>query len=159
MKIEFRKSPVSPLISVGTILLLAFYYLIRSGALAGGESETLKGFLTSYASLAEAFLVHRLSYFFISASSLACLSTACSKFFSALAIRELIKLAISACSHEMIAAKIACLRGVLQSLEGINGIGSQNSAETPDNAAVVVTGIDGITADFDPLHCLLRLEA
>ncbi|MED6115200.1 hypothetical protein PIB30_087988 [Stylosanthes scabra] len=30
-----------------TILLLTFYYLIRSGALAGGESETPKGFLTS----------------------------------------------------------------------------------------------------------------
>ncbi|MED6164888.1 hypothetical protein PIB30_094385, partial [Stylosanthes scabra] len=31
----------------GTITLTHFYYLIRSGALAGGESETPKGFLTS----------------------------------------------------------------------------------------------------------------
>ncbi|MED6176211.1 hypothetical protein PIB30_085899 [Stylosanthes scabra] len=59
----------------------------------------------------------------------------------------------------MIAAKIACLRGVLQSLEGLDGIGSQNYAETPDNATMVVAGIDGIAVDFDPLHCLLRLEA
>ncbi|MED6116097.1 hypothetical protein PIB30_096912 [Stylosanthes scabra] len=41
----------------------------------------------------------------------------------------------------MIAAEITCLRGVLRSLEGLNGIGSQNSAETLDNAALVVAGI------------------
>ncbi|MED6224756.1 hypothetical protein PIB30_087237 [Stylosanthes scabra] len=34
----------SPLISVETILLLTFYYLIRSGALAGGEPELRKDF-------------------------------------------------------------------------------------------------------------------
>ncbi|MED6186642.1 hypothetical protein PIB30_068716, partial [Stylosanthes scabra] len=55
----------------------------------------------------------------------------------------------------MIAAEIACLRGVLQSLEGLSGIGSQSSAETLDNAAVVVVGIGGIAAALDLLHCLL----
>ncbi|MED6154596.1 hypothetical protein PIB30_114077, partial [Stylosanthes scabra] len=65
-------------------------------------------------------------------------------------------LAIFACSHKMIAAEIACLRGVLRSLEGLDVIGSQSSAETLDNAAVVVAGSDGIAAALVLLHCLMQ---
>ncbi|MED6209308.1 hypothetical protein PIB30_053420 [Stylosanthes scabra] len=36
-------------------LLLTFYYLIRSGALAGGESETPKGFRASVGNFSEKF--------------------------------------------------------------------------------------------------------
>ncbi|MED6223365.1 hypothetical protein PIB30_073351 [Stylosanthes scabra] len=55
----------------------------------------------------------------------------------------------------MILAEIACLRGVLQFLEGLAGIDCWNSAEILDKAA----GSAGITAALVPLHCLLQLEA